>query len=175
MTPRYLQSARPIRFWLCVLCLFFLGAWRCPIAKAERLYERDEKDTFLRIERITAEAASALVQPVDYITIETRHGKAVVPALAELLKDNDKFVRLAAVDALLGYGAPEAKAAIPDLVRLLKDDDWGFRSSAAIALGRIGPEARAAIPALTELLTDKDARVPQAAAEALQKIKAEKK
>jgi HEAT repeat protein len=88
-----------------------------------------------------------------------------VPALIEMLKDEDNGVRAVAADSLARYGA-KAKDAVPDLVAMLKDKKRGSergRSSAARALGAIGPEAKTAIPALAELLRDRDEDVRCAA------------
>jgi HEAT repeat protein len=97
--------------------------------------------------------------------------KTAVPALTELLKDDDEWVRRAAAWAL-GKIGPEAKTATPALTELLRDK-W-VRQTAASTLGNIGPEAKTAIPALTELLQDTDKDLGKTAAEALQKIKEEK-
>ncbi len=47
----YARSVQTARFWPCVLCLLF-GAWGCRAAGAACVYERDEKDGFLRIVRL---------------------------------------------------------------------------------------------------------------------------
>ena len=52
---------------------------------------------------------------------------------------------------------------MPKLTTLLSDDNWRLRTSAAVALGKIGPEASPATPRLVELLQDSDAQVRDAA------------
>ena len=93
-----------------------------------------------------------------------RLGLAGIPALTELLKDDDLQVRRAAVMALdlmpesrggppFPNGnpeartvklSPEAKAAIPVLTELLKDKDEIVWQAAAESLARVGPEAKTA-------------------------------
>jgi HEAT repeat protein len=96
--------------------------------------------------------------------------KAAVPALTELLNDENWPVRWTAAEAL-GLVGPEAKTAVPALMEVLRDEDAQVRWAAALALGQIGHEADAAIPALRELLKDKDSTVRGRAREALDKIK----
>jgi HEAT repeat protein len=116
--------------------------------------------------------------------------EAAIPALQELLKDDEAEVRGTAAGALGRLGA---KAAIPRLTELLDDKAHYFkgesfldteplelggrpyesvtrirvRAIAAEALGRIGPEAKGAVPALTKLLDDKVKEVRLASASAL--------
>ena len=128
--------------------------------------------------------------------------KTAVPVLAELLKDKDSYVRLAAASALWQIG-PKAETDILVLAELLKDKESYIRLAAALALwsigpkaetnaellmgkddvcesavmalGDIGPEAKAAVPALTVLLGDRSEYIRNAAAEALENINQEKK
>ena len=97
--------------------------------------------------------------------------KGAVPALTNMLVDNDFEARLAAAEALGGIGA-DASAAIPPLAALIRGKarprrepqesrELGrtaqqarfLRDAGERALGKIGP---AAIPALTELLQAKN-------------------
>ncbi len=88
---------------------------------------------------------------------------ASVPALIEVLKDRDDFVRWTASNSLEKIGAE----AIPDLIHELKDEDdsilWTQKSVANV-LGRIGPEA---VSALIGSLKDKDSGLRGNAAGAL--------
>jgi len=102
---------------------------------------------------------------------ETARGSGVaVPALAEALRDSDRFVREAAAEALAQIG-PAAKDAVPALLDALHGkEDAEFvdaRRKAAWALCRIGPDANVALPALVKALGDKDRGVRLAAAGAL--------
>ena len=64
--------------------------------------------------------------------------KDAVPQLRELLKTEERTVRVAAMSALRKIG-PTARAAAPDLVELLKDTDHALRMQAAFALAVIDP------------------------------------
>jgi HEAT repeat protein len=90
-----------------------------------------------------------------------------VPALAALLADPDKELRIAAAMALENMRA-SAVDAVPELTRALQDPEGRVRQRAAIALGNIGPAARAAVPALGEAA--KWDPVRPAAEEAIRKI-----
>ena len=73
---------------------------------------------------------------------------------------NGEMLRVAAIQALGGFGAAAA-AAIPALADALKDGDGLTRWFAAGVLGEIGPEAKAAVPELIHLLRSRD-EVPAA-------------
>ena len=78
------------------------------------------------------------------------------------LSDDDRWVRCAAVEALVGREGP---AVLPALLERLSDHDAGVRRAAVEALaGREGP---AVLPALLECLSDHDRWVRRAAVEAL--------
>jgi HEAT repeat protein len=68
--------------------------------------------------------------------------EVVVPALAEVLKDEDAFVRRDAARALGDIGPP-AKPALPALLPALRDQHAPVRQAAAEALRKIDPEAAA--------------------------------
>jgi HEAT repeat protein len=95
-------------------------------------------------------------------------GAAAVPALSELARDKDAFLRVAAAEILKQIG-PDAITAVPALTEMLRDKEDKVRSSAAAALGGIGP---AAIPALTKMLHDQDQQIREGAATALGQAKA---
>jgi HEAT repeat protein/formylglycine-generating enzyme required for sulfatase activity len=63
-----------------------------------------------------------------------------VPAITELLKDNNADVRSSAA-MVLGELGPEAEDAIPALIAAMKDKNETVSSSASKALGDIGPVA----------------------------------
>jgi HEAT repeat protein len=91
-------------------------------------------------------------------------GVPAVPALLETLKDRDGWVGQAAAETLGQIGPP----ATPALIQALRDQDGGVREAAAEALGAIGdPQAT---PALIQALRDQDGGVREAAAEALGQI-----
>ena len=93
-------------------------------------------------------------------------GMSAIPALMESLRDREWTARQASALAL-GMMGPEAKVAVPVLIELLRDKEENVRSFAAWALGKIGPEARTAIPVLIDLLRDKESNVRRNAAEDL--------
>jgi HEAT repeat protein len=80
-------------------------------------------------------------------TIDGVQGRAVVPALARALTDDDDQVRVNAALALFKIG-PDAGEAVPALIGALRDKDNRVRMDAAMALFKIGPDAREAVPAL---------------------------
>ncbi|NOZ29360.1 MAG: tetratricopeptide repeat protein, partial [Chloroflexi bacterium] len=93
--------------------------------------------------------------------------REAIPALIQLLQDENEDVRRATAEAL---GKLKAREAIPTLIQLLQDEAWPVRQAAAEALGKL--EAREAIPALIQLLQDEAGFVRRATAEALGKLKA---
>jgi len=84
-----------------------------------------------------------------------RIGHPAVPALIELLKDDDKRMRYVAIWAL-GQIGPVTNEIVPALIAALKDKDEAVRFAAAQAIGEIGPAAKCAVPALLAALKDKD-------------------
>ena len=75
-------------------------------------------------------------------------GPFSVPAMIDLLKDDDADVR-GAVIRILGRMGRAAKEAAPAIAEILHDKDWHFRASAAVVLGQIGPDAKSSVPALS--------------------------
>jgi HEAT repeat protein len=98
-----------------------------------------------------------------------KSGPKAVPALIDMLKDENSGVRMSAAYAL-GQIGPDAKAALPALMRLLEDKSSEARGSAAEAVARIAPAEKTTIPALTHLLRDDDLSVRRPAAFALARI-----
>ena len=93
-------------------------------------------------------------------------GAAAVPALLELLRDNDPEVRIAAIETL-GKLETKATAAIPQLIADLNDTEPRIRTAAAQALGGIGEENAAVIAAMVARLNDADEAVSSAACDVL--------
>jgi HEAT repeat protein len=96
--------------------------------------------------------------------------KQAIAALTELLGDQEKAVRLAAIAAIRKVAWPDSTVAIPALTRLLTDEEAEVRVAAAETLGQLGhlgPWGAPAIPALAERLRDKHPDVRRAAALAL--------
>jgi HEAT repeat protein len=92
-------------------------------------------------------------------------GEPAVNHLIAALKDEDKWVRYTAADALGNIGGPRS---VDYLIPLLKDPDQDVRFVAAEALGRLG-DPRAG-EALSETCRGDNCFVRIAAEEALAKI-----
>jgi HEAT repeat protein len=88
-----------------------------------------------------------------------------VNGLIRAMNDEERGIRLAAIEALGAIGDPRA---VEPLIAALQDDSWGVRSYAAAALGAIG-DVRAVKP-LSYLIRDSKKVVRKASAEALAKI-----
>ena len=99
-----------------------------------------------------------------------RDVKTAVPALIELLKDEDLWVRRFAASALGKFG-PDAKIAVPALEELLGDKSAWVRQACAEALGRIGPEAKITIPALSSFYKEQNPWVRWTARDAVARIR----
>jgi HEAT repeat protein len=90
-----------------------------------------------------------------------------LPRLIDATRDEDRNVRLAAVEAL---GDKNARPAVPALLeRLHEEDDSEMMQSAVYSLGEIGDPS--AVPALIELLKDEYGGVLRAVVMALERIK----
>src|SRR3989339_842690 len=85
------------------------------------------------------------------IKLHSLGAKAAIPEFTRLLKSNNMFARVLAIESLGMLGAKET---IPELIKLLKDDERDVRNSAVLALKSLG--AKELIPELTKLLQDKD-------------------
>ena len=97
-------------------------------------------------------------------------GGPAIPHLLIALKDNDKYVRWAAVGAL---GLVRDPHLLEPLLELLNDTDPMVRLSTAIAVG--WAKDPRTIDALTSALQDEDEDVRKAAAEALREMGADAK
>ena len=96
-------------------------------------------------------------------------GEPAVPALSALLRTGQPAERLAAANALWGFGA-RARSAVPDLAAALGDGEPALRVAAAMALENMGAAAAPAVPALVKAIGDRDGSVRQAAVKALAAI-----
>ena len=81
----------------------------------------------------------------------------IIPAIAQMLTDNNFDVEREACFALEKIGAP-AKDSVPSLIKALSNRSEYIRQFSADALGAIGPSAQNAIPALKQALTDESVR-----------------
>lgn len=98
------------------------------------------------------------------VRIEATHilrkiGPAAVPALTDSIRDRDSRVRFHALVTLARMG-PEAKAAIPTIAEALRDPSWGVQAAAVLALQEMGSEAKCVIPQLVDVLGDPDPNLP---------------
>lgn len=130
------------------------------------------RDAVCELARIGEPAIPALVESLgtedaqaSWFILEglRRIGAPAVPSLREALRTRDRSTRVGAACVLGFIGKPAAEAA-GDLVRALQDVDPEVRSSAALALSRIGQPVGAGILAA---LDDKDATVRVSAASVL--------
>ncbi len=94
-----------------------------------------------------------------------KFGKPATEFLIKALKDDDRWVRYLAADALANIGATQS---VEPLLTLLKDPDQDVRFAASAALGKIGDPK--AIPGLENVLKNDNGYVRIAAEEALQKF-----
>ena len=107
----------------------------------------------------------------ELVEVLRQMGSAAVPALIQLLKDQNSEVRSQATEALGKVGSATVDQ-VPDLIQLLKDENSEVRLNASKALREIGIEA---VPALIQLLNDENSLVRQNAAFALSEIGPEAK
>jgi len=96
-------------------------------------------------------------------------GKAAVPGLIEILKEEHWWVRAVAANVLGRVGRTALAAEVP-LLGALCDEHWWVRRNAFEALGMIGVSSDAFVLALGSALTDDDYRVRRNAALALAKM-----
>lgn len=96
-------------------------------------------------------------------------GKAAVPALADVLKDEHWWVRAVAAN-VLGRMGKDAISAASALMDVLEDEHWWVRRNAMEALGMMGVDSDIFIEALCKAVGDEDYRVRRNAALALGKI-----
>ena len=94
-----------------------------------------------------------------------RAARAAVPALVELLENEELVWLQGYVADALGRFGPDAAAAVPALSKALGSADAGLRGHAVCALGRIQREK--AVPMLVEMLGDPHADVRRSAVNSL--------
>jgi len=96
--------------------------------------------------------------------------KETLPAIIELLKDKESFVRESSAQGLYRVSRPGITVAIPPLTSALEDQTAAVRRWSVLALGQIGSDSHPAVAGLTKLLRDPSEGVRQAAAAALGRI-----
>jgi HEAT repeat protein len=94
-----------------------------------------------------------------------KFGQPATEFLIMALRDDDRWVRYLAADALANIGATQS---VDSLVALLRDPDQDVRFAAAAALGKLGDPK--AIKDLEAVLKKDNGYVRIAAEEALEKI-----
>lgn len=92
-------------------------------------------------------------------------GEAASEYLIKALKDEDRWVRYLAADALANIGATKA---VDALIKLLKDPEQDVRFAAAASLGKLGDPK--ALTSLQEVMKNDNGYVKIAAEEALAMI-----
>ena len=102
----------------------------------------------------------------ELVEVLRQMGSAAVPALIQLLKDQNSEVRSQATEALGKVGSATVDQ-VPDLIQLLKDENSEVRLNASKALREIGIEA---VPALIQLLNDDSNEVRSQANRSLREI-----
>ena len=156
--------------------------WRLHSAAAEALgkigYDEAAVPAFIKLLKDERdEDGEARCNAADYLGMLGPKANAAIPALTELLTNENREIRVVGALALWKI-SHDAKTIVPVLIELLKYEEVFFgndkgatvRWTAAMALAEIGPEAKAAVPALSNLLKDKIKAVRDAAASAIKKI-----
>jgi len=138
-----------------------------PLLKAiARFQSRDPKDVDLRWWALWGLQNMATSEQVEDTVRQTRR-IAMWPVLRKALQDENRDVRVLALDTLVAFKDP---AAIPDLIRALADPDRHVRRRAAMGLGEL--QARAGVSALVRALQkDPDMGVRVRAIQALAILK----
>ena len=103
--------------------------------------------------RVSASGSASWLHGSVVLGVIGPEAKPAIPALIDVLQEEDKYFRSHGAVALGKIGR-EARAAVPALIKALKDREEDVRREAAAALGRIGPEAREAVADLVELFKD---------------------
>src|SRR5262245_1640961 len=115
----------------CSSALIVGGYCRMYDSMASRPYFQGRSVSFWR---------SEILRFHDDLAICTSPTPEAIPVLLELLEDNDREVRLAALKSIRLLG-PRAAPTVPALVRLLSGPDLVVQSFVLKALEAIGPEA----------------------------------
>lgn len=99
-------------------------------------------------EAVAGEEVSVKVRAADALAILGEGAKGAVPALLEVLSDEEPWVRSSASAALVAIG----KEAVPALTELFREQNGGPSVRAAFILGTLGAEARAAAPVIEAVM-----------------------
>ncbi len=132
---------------------FFTIYQVAPRQEAEQFFQEQLKDDSTADQRRLAAKWLARVTTTD----------RSLACLIDALHDEDKAVRLQAVDSLVAIGKP----ALPVLVKALDSPNVVTRRHATLAIGKLGVLAATAVPALTARLKDPDSQVRELAKAAL--------
>ena len=102
-----------------------------------------------------------------------KNSKPAIPTLLKLIHDKHKYVRKAAIRALIEIDPkdPNVLSHILDFTKLTHDEDEYVRREAVNALGKIAPKHPRVIQVLIQALYDKNRAVSYLAGKLLQKIK----
>jgi uncharacterized protein (TIGR02996 family) len=96
--------------------------------------------------------------------------RTAASSLCKVLADESAEVRRAAAHQLQWIASPSMTYAVEPLRKALADEQLGVRSSAVMALGRIGPKAAAAVPDLIRLLNGADTTLRRIVIDALGQV-----
>ena len=91
-----------------------------------------------------------------------REGARALPEIMKLLKENEYYVRAAAVEAIASMSLDGIEVC-PLLIQFLRDDNKYVRKDAIRAFELIGKEGAEALPELIRLLSDREYDVRNAA------------
>jgi HEAT repeat protein len=173
-----------LSWWAVAPTVAQAGGSKRPVADLVADLHKGEKEQLQAIEGLAAlgekaaEAAPALVEVFrdknEYVRLQTaialgKVGRPAVEPLTHALGAADPDVRFYAAWGLAFVGPP-ARGAAPAVVKALADSSAQVRRKAAYALGRIDPEPAAVVEALVAALGDADGDVRQAAQDALPKM-----
>jgi len=181
---RSLDSAQPIE--------------RLPSANATADFGENDVERFVRSlsngnarERLTAVSNLGRIGPPAHASVEelleaalsdpnvsvrlfsvaalARMGAVEVPALTEIVNQQEGPIRLAALSAL-GELGPKSLPAVEAIVRLLPASDADTRFVAIHTLGKIGPQAGQALADLARVFEDRDVSIRARTIEAMVRI-----
>lgn len=158
-----------------------LAAAAGPIGRLAREEDRWRSEALTALALIGEAAAPTLLDLLGCTDLPARHRVTVagilselgpaaasaVPALLDLLGDDESELRAAAAEALGYVGGP---AVAGRLAACLDDHESEVREAAAWALARLGPAARAAVPGLLRILEQDRSDLGLAAARALGEV-----
>ncbi len=128
------------------------------VASALGLFGPVAKDATPDLLKIAADRSRPVIQRVAGIEALSQIGPAhrqAIPALRDLLTDEDPIVQTAAAEGI-AYLGPAAQVCVPTLTRLLRAGSPRMRFKSAQALAKMGPAAEIAIPAVVDALVFDD-------------------